>query len=128
MDSLAENTMDSIVKILRLLGKVTTTKILDEKGKPSQYIGTIKTQSNSKLGVLFYDWNRPMGVNKITNAFRSGKKFGFDGTVIISNQFSFAAIEQTKRINASGNHMIALIETSEIKDAETDSSFTLFSG
>ena len=105
----------SIVKVLRLLGKTDTSPVYDKKGKPTNYFGTVKSSYKSLIGVLYFPWNRPLGMDKILRSYKQSLGMNFDGTIIISNKFSGPAIDQTQRINASAKHFIALIETEEIQ-------------
>jgi hypothetical protein len=105
-----------IVSILRRLGDIDTTTIYDRRGKETKFIGKLKTTSEkqSELGILHYDWKRAVGVNKIYQAFKNSENAGLNGVIIVSNEFSYAAVEQASRINEQSSTKVVLIESSEI--------------
>ncbi len=112
-----ENDIDlmSIFKVLRRLGDVDTHVVTDHRGKETKFLGKIRSANNSNLGVMYFPWNRALGVNKINLAYRQSETVGLDGTIIISNEFTSAAIEQASRINTSTNQKIMLLEAKEIE-------------
>ena len=107
-----------IISVLRKLGEVDTEKIYDRRGRETAFLGRLMTNSDNKsnLGILHYPWKRAVGVNKIYQAYRNSENAGLNGAIIISNEFSFAAMEQASRINEQSRTKLVLIESSEINN------------
>jgi len=106
--------LKSIFSVLRRLGDIDTHVVTDHRGKDTKFLGKIKSANESDLGIMYFPWKRPLGVNKINLAYRQSESIGLNGTVIISNEFTTAAVEQAYRINSATNQKIMLFETSEI--------------
>lgn len=103
-----------IIASLNRLGSVSLEPVADLKGKPTKFIGTLVTSTSVKFGILFYNWKRALGVNKIMQAVRIAQNVGMPGVFVISNEYSSAAVEQANRINQLNSTKIILMSTDEL--------------
>tara|TARA_B100000287_G_scaffold322570_1_gene306476 strand:+ start:247 stop:618 length:372 start_codon:yes stop_codon:yes gene_type:complete len=111
---------NQMVTVFNKLGNVNPNPIKFKNGKNSKFTGKVSSNLGTSvinLGILHYDWNRSIGVDKINQAIQHTEQAGLDGTLMVANQFSKSAIEQVYRINSSTNKRIFLYETEEIQAA-----------
>ncbi|MDH5404321.1 MAG: hypothetical protein OEZ01_07210 [Candidatus Heimdallarchaeota archaeon] len=109
-----------MLRVFEKIGDVSEDVPLYKNGKPSKFVGSLKSSTGSKninMGLLHYDWNRSIGVDKITQAMRLSEKAGFDGAFIVGKKFSRSAVEQAYRINETSDKRIFLMDTEEISTA-----------
>lgn len=111
---------NQMITVFNKLGHVNPNPIKFKNGKTSKFSGKVSTNFGRaiiNLGIIHYDWNRSIGVDKINQAIQHTEQAGLDGTLMVANQFSNSAIEQVYRINSSTNKRIFLYETKEIEAA-----------
>ena len=111
---------NQMITVFNKLGNVNPTPIKFKNGKNSKFSGKVSSNLGTSvinLGILHYDWNRSIGVDKINQAIQHTEQAGLDGTLMVANQFSKSAIEQVYRINSSTTKRIFLYETEEIEAA-----------
>ena len=114
------STFKQMFEVFKQLGDVTEEKLNFDNGKESKFEGKISSQVGTKkvnLGILHYDWNRSIGVDKINQAIQQTERAGLDGALMVANKFSRSAIEQAFRINESTNKRILLMGSDEIQAA-----------
>ena len=114
------DTFSNMFEVLKKLGDVSQGQVDLKNGKPSRFTGKVSSKVGEKqvnLGILHYDWNRSIGVDKINQAIQQTEKAGLDGALMVANKFSRSAIEQAYRINDSTNKRILLMEEEEINAA-----------
>ena len=90
---------------------------LTVNGKESEFKGTIRTNIGEKkvnLGVLYYPWNRTIGVNKIHQALQFAENANLEGAVIVGTKFTTSAIEQAYRNNNTSDKRFLLMESDEL--------------
>ena len=111
---------DSFSKMLRVLekfGSLDESAPLNKNGKESKFKGTVTTQVGERkvnLGVLYYPWNRTIGVNKIHQALQFTENADLEGAVIVGTKFTTSAIEQAFRNNNTTDKRFLLMESDEI--------------
>ncbi|MHA2098598.1 MAG: hypothetical protein ACW99A_07915 [Candidatus Kariarchaeaceae archaeon] len=111
---------DSFRKMIRVLenfGNVEEKSPLNRNGKQSKFKGTIKTNVGKRkvnLGVLYYPWNRTIGVNKIHQALQFAENADLEGAVIVGTKFTTSAIEQAYRNNNTTDKRFLLMESDEL--------------
>jgi hypothetical protein len=106
--------------VLKKLGDVSEGQVPFKNGKLSKFNGKVSSKVGNtevNLGILHYDWNRSIGVDKINQAIQQTEKAGLDGALMVAPKFSRSAIEQAYRINDSTNKRILLMEEDEINAA-----------
>lgn len=114
------DTFKQMFEVFKKLGEVTDEKPTFKNGKPSKFDGRIKSKVGERfvnLGILHYDWNRSIGVDKINQAIQHTEKAGLDGALMVGSKFSRSAISQAFRINENTTKRILLMETDEIAAA-----------
>lgn len=117
---MADETFSRLFRVLKRLGEVSDEKPRFKNGKPSKFKGQVTSQVGDRqvnLGILHYNWNRSIGVDKINQAIQHTEKAGLDGALMVGSKFSRSAINQAYRINENTNKRILLMETDEIDAA-----------
>lgn len=106
-------TFFDLIHILRKYCLVDLTIPLDNRGKPSRFMASVRGlrgREDSCLGVLDYNWNRSLGVDQVTQASRYAKDTSLDGVLILANKFSDMAKNQAKRISERENTQMLLVD------------------
>ncbi|OLS23935.1 MAG: hypothetical protein HeimC2_24500 [Candidatus Heimdallarchaeota archaeon LC_2] len=111
------DTFSKMLKVLEKFGSLDENAPLNKNGKVSKFKGTVTTQVGDRrvnLGVLYYPWNRTIGVNKIHQALQFTENADLEGAVIVGTKFTTSAIEQAFRNNKNTDKRFLLMESDEI--------------
>ncbi|MCE7735901.1 MAG: hypothetical protein GPJ54_13550 [Candidatus Heimdallarchaeota archaeon] len=111
------DTFRKMLGVLEKFGNVDERSPLNKNGKESKFKGTIRTNIGDKkvnLGVLYYPWNRTIGVNKIHQALQFAENANLEGAVIVGTKFTTSAIEQAYRNNNTSDKRFLLMESDEL--------------
>ncbi len=103
---------------LSVLGNVQLSPdVKNYRGKPVK-LDALLEKENEKYGVIWLNWKRKVGTNKIHQAERLVKDTGLSGAIIIGPAFSDTAEELARKITASGKAKVILIEDYIFKDID----------
>ncbi len=119
------DTFRKMLGVLEKFGNVDKKSPLNKNGKQSKFKGTIQTNIGDRkvnLGVLYYPWNRTIGVNKIHQALQFAENADLEGAVIVGTKFTTSAIEQAYRNNNTSDKRFLLMESDELSAAIDNSS------
>lgn len=111
------DTFRKMLGVLEKFGNVDERAPLNKNGKESKFKGTIQTNVGGRkvnLGVLYYPWNRTIGVNKIHQALHFAENANLEGAVIVGTKFTTSAIEQAYRNNNTSDKRFLLMESDEL--------------
>lgn len=111
------DTFRKMLSVLEKFGDVEEKSPLNKNGKESKFKGTIQTNVGERkvnLGVLYYPWNRTIGVNKIHQALQFAENADLEGAVIVGTKFTTSAIEQAYRNNNTTDKRFLLMESDEL--------------
>lgn len=106
-----------MLRVLEQLGDVSEATPMNRNGKPSKFVGTVKSKMGNRevnLGVLYYPWNRKVGSNKIIQAAQFTEKADLDGAVVVGSSFTTSAIEQAFRNNNVTDKRLLLMDQEEV--------------
>lgn len=111
------DTFSKMLRVLEKFGNINDSSPLNKNGKKSKFKGTIETNVGKRkvnLGVLYYPWNRTIGVNKIHQALQFAENADLEGAVIVGTKFTTSAIEQAYRNNNTTDKRFLLMESDEL--------------
>ena len=100
----------SPVKLLERYGRVVeNAEIQNQRGKNVKIDGLL-IKDEEKYGIIWLNWNRKIGTNKVHQAERLVRETKLDGAIILGPAFSETAEELAKKITSTGRAKIVLLE------------------
>ena len=107
------------VKLLEKYGHIIEQpEIQNQRGKNVKLDGLL-IKGEEKYGVIWLNWNRKVGTNKVHQAERLVRETKLDGAIILGPAFSETAEELAKKITSTGRAKIVLLEQDVISQMFT---------
>ncbi len=100
---------------LRKYGEVIPNARLPNSRGKNLVLDALLRNKNEKYGVIYLNWKRKVGTNKIHQAERLVSETNLDGAIIVGPSFSTTAHELARQVNLRGFGRIMLLEKDVIK-------------
>ena len=104
-----------VFRALRRYGEVIPNATLPDKRGKNLVIDALLKSKDERYGVIYLDWKRKVGTNKIHQAERLVSETNLDGAIIVGPSFSTTAHELAKQVNLRGFGRIMLLEKDVVK-------------
>ncbi len=104
-----------IFRALRNYGEVITNATLPDRRGKNLVLDALLKNKEEMYGIIYLNWKRKVGTNKIHQAERLVSETNLNGAIIVGPSFSTTAHELAKQVNLRGSGRIMLLEKDVVK-------------